>query len=636
MSEIEALVQYLANGLYLGSDYLLLALGITLVFGVMEIGDVAQGGLFALGAYLAYAVTVLLGLPYGLALIVSPAIGAGISALVGRGLYQRLRQYGIGPTFIGAVSLLLVVQSLLAAAFGEGAQTIPSPFGVANVQLGPISLFGHKLFTIGIAAALALALWRGLRATRWGKAVRALAQNREAAILSGINVGAISMLAFALAGGLSGLAGAVTAPVAPFTPFVGRLAIIKAFAISRIGRGSVRAVIGLALLLGIAESLTAAYLSAEYSDLLPFGLLILVMLLRIETLGPEEHLTATRSTMASPETPRVRLPRSVWLGGGGVVLALPILLSAPPFVLHLLIMAGILAICVMSADLLYGFTGLPSLAQGAFWGIGAYASALLMMRFGLPPMVSLAGTLAITLAAGAVVGALGVRAGRHWALFTFVVTVLFTLLALSLDGTTGGPNGLTGVPWLAGSIPLIGEVSFNPFLHKSAYYGLVAIGLLAGLGAKSLIVRSWFGRALISIREDEGLARSIGIPTRRYKVTIFALSASIAGFGGFLYAHYLTYLHPDLFDFISSFNILMMNKIGGLATAMGPVLAPMAVTAVDELTRPVNAYISEIVFGVLLIVTILSLPGGLAGGLRRLIGQVWPKTGPSTEGTTPS
>ncbi len=622
MSEIEALVQFLANGLYLGSDYLLLALGITLVFGVMEIGDVAQGGLFALGAYVAYAVTVLLGFPYGLALLVAPLVGAALSSLVGRGLYQRLRAFGIGPTFIGAVSLLLVIQSVLAAIFGEGAQTVPSPFGVRNVGLGPISLFGHKLFAIGVAAVLGLALWRGLQSSRWGKAVRAMAQNREAAALSGVNVGAVSMLAFAVAGGLSGLAGAITAPVAPFTPFAGRLAIIKAFAISRIGRGSVRAVIGLALLVGVAESLTAAYLSAEFSDLLPLGVLILFMLLRIETLGPEEHLTAGSSPQTPMASPAWNGPRWAWLAGGGAILALPLILSAPPFVLHLLIISGILAICVTSADLLYGVTGLPSLAQGAFWGLGAYTSALLMMQASAPPLVSLLGTLALTLVVGAVVGSLGVRAGRHWALFTFITTVLFTLVALSLD-VTGGPNGLTGVPLLDLSLPGLGAISLNPFLQKAPFYGLVALSLIAVLVLRSAIVRSWFGRALASIREDEGLARSIGVPTRTYKVIIFALSAAIAGFGGFLYAHYLTYLHPDLFNFITSFNILMMNKIGGLATVLGPVLGPLAVTTVDELTRPINAYISEVIFGVLLILTLLYLPGGLIGGLRRIVGPLW-------------
>ena len=629
MSEIDALVQYLANGLYLASDYLLLALGITLVFGVMEIGDVAQGGLFALGAYLAYAITVMLGLPYGLALLAAPAAGAGISALLGRGLYQRLRQFGIGPTFIGAVSLLLVMQSLLAATFGEGAQTVPSPFGVRNLELGPISLFGHKLFAIGVAAVLGVGLWRGLQATRWGKAVRALAQNREAAMLSGVNAGAIAMLAFAVAGGLSGLAGAITAPVAPFTPFIGRLAVIKAFAISRIGRGSVRAVIGLALLLGVAESLTAAYLSAEFSDLLPLGVLILFMLLRVETLGPEEHLTAGRAPQTSTPALVGHLPRWAWLFGGSAVLALPLLLTAPPFVLHLLIMAAILAICVTSADLLYGVTGLPSLAQGAFWGLGAYSSALLMMHAATPPLVSLLGTLALTLVAGAVVGSLGVRAGRHWALFTFIATVLFTLVALSLD-LTGGPNGLTGVPLLNLSLPGMGPVTLNPFLHKETFYGLVALALIGVLGLRTAVVRSWFGRALVSIREDEGLARSIGVPARSYKVMIFSLSAAIAGFAGFLYAHYVTYLHPDLFDFISSFNILMMNRIGGLATLLGPVLGPLAVTTVDELTRPINAYISEVIFGALLIVTILYLPGGLVGGLRSLAAPLWRRLSAST------
>ena len=633
MSEIEALVQYLANGLYLGSDYLLLALGITLVFGVMEIGDVAQGGLFALGAYLAYAVVVLLGLPYGLALVIAPLAGAGISALLGRGLYQRLRAFGIGPTFIGAVSLLLVIQSVLAALFGEGAQTVPSPFGVRNVELGPISLFGHKLFAIGVAAVLGVGLWRGLQATRWGKAVRALAQNREAAMLSGVNAGAIAMLAFAVAGGLSGLAGAITAPVAPFTPFIGRLAVIKAFAISRIGRGSVRAVIGLALLVGVAESLTAAYLSAEFSDLLPLGVLILFMLLRVETLGPEEHLTAGGPPRSSRSALAWNVPRWAWLAGGSVVLAVPLLLAAPPFVLHLLIMTGILAICVTSADLLYGVTGLPSLAQGAFWGLGAYTSALMMMHWGTPPLVSLIGTLGLTLVVGAVVGSLGVRAGRHWALFTFIATVLFTLVALSLD-VTGGPNGLTGVPLLSISLPGIGTVSLNPFLHKGTFYGLVALALIGVLGLRTAVVRSWFGRALASIREDEGLARSIGVPTRSYKVMIFALSAAIAGFGGFLYAHYLTYLHPDLFNFITSFNVLMMNKIGGLGTLLGPVLGPLAVTTVDEVTRPINAYISEVIFGVLLILTILYLPGGLIGGLRRLVEPLWTRARATTLGKT--
>ena len=629
MNEIAALAQYLANGLYLGSDYLLLALGITLVFGVLEIGDVAQGGLLALGAYLAFAVVVLLGLPYGWALIAAPLAGAGFSALVGRGIYQRLRAFGIGPTFIGAVSLLLVLQSLLAAAFGEGAQTVPSPFGATNVKIGSLGIFPHKLFAIGIALVLALALWRGLQSTSWGRAVRALAQNREAAMLSGINVGKFTMLAFAVAGALSALAGAVTAPVAPFTPFVGRLAIIKAFAISRIGRGSVRAVIGLALLLGIAESLTAAYLSAEYSDLLPLGLLILIMLFRIETLGPEEHLTTAGSTVSTSQPTSIHAPRWAWLTGGLVLLTVPFFLSVPTFIIHLLIITGILAICVVSSDLLYGVAGLPSLAQGAFWGLGAYASALLMTELGAPPLMSLVGTLVITLSIGAVVGALGVRAGRHWALFTFVTTVLFTLVALSLD-VTGGPNGLTGIPWLQGLIPLVGEVSLNPFTEKLAYFALVAVGLVAVLGLRSALVSSWFGRALVSIREDEGLARSIGIPTRRYKIGIFALSASIAGFAGFLYAHYLTYLHPELFDFISSFNLLMMNKIGGLATVLGPVLGPLAVTTVDELTRPINAYISEVIFGVLLIVTILYLPGGLVGGLRSLTSSLWRRRSAST------
>jgi len=513
---------------------------------------------------------------------------------------------------------------MLATVFGEEARTVPAPLGEVNLRFGPFSLFSQKLVVIALAALAAWGLWYALQASRWGKSLRALAQNREAAMLAGIRVGRVSLLAFALAGGLSALAGAATAPVVAFTPFGGRLTVIKAFAISRIGGGSVRAVVGLALLLGVSESLVAAYLTAQYSELLPLAGLILFMLFQIETLGPEEHLTTTHLRAAARAAFRLPGRRWGWTALGLALLATPLLLELPAYAFHLLILSGVLAICVTSSDLLYGFAGLPSLAQGAFWGVGAYASALFVMRLGLTPPSSLLATLALALALGALVGALGVRAGRHWTLFTFVTTILFTLLALTTDELTGGPNGLVGIPLLSVHVPGVGQLSWNPFLDKAGFYGLVAAALGLVLVLKAWLARSWFGHALVAIREDEGLARSIGIPSRRYKVALFALCASIASLGGFFYAHYLTYLHPDLFDYIGSFNILMMNKLGGLTTLLGPALAPLAVTVVDELTRPVNAYIAEVVFGVLLIVTILYLPDGLVGRGKRGLARAFP------------
>lgn len=625
MIELPALAQFLSNGLYAGSAYLLLALGITLVYGVMRVGDLAQGGVFAVGAFVAYALSEMMGVPYGVSLLMALGVGAGLSTLLGHGIYRRLQAFGIGPTFIGAVALLIALQSLLAVAFGEGAKTVASPFGEVNLQLGPIGLFPHKLFAIGVGLGLALGLWRGLRATRWGQAVRALSQNREAAALSGVNVGWISLLTFAVAGGLAGLAGAVTAPVGPITPFVGRLAVIKAFAISRVGRGSVPAVLSLALMLGISESLTAAYVAAEFSDLIPLGILILIMLARTETLGPEEHLT-TQSRRPIRSASSAGWPQqAIAIGALVVGLTLPLVLGLPSYVFHLLIFAGVLAICVMSSDLLYGFTGLPSLAQGAFWGVGAYTSALLMLQLEAGPVVALLGALSTTLLLGAIVGALGVRAGRHWTLFTFMVTVLFTLLVISLDGLTGGPRGLSGVPMLPIKNPFGLDFTLNPFQNKPSYYVLVALVLLVVMAAKAGLTRSWFGRALVAIREDEGLARSVGVPVTRYKVVAFSLSALTAGGAGFLYAHYAIYLHPDLFNFISSFNILMLNMVGGLATSLGPLLAPLMFTLVDELTRPINAYIAEIVFGALLLIIIMYLPGGLTSGFNRLFARWTPR-----------
>ncbi|MCF7889887.1 ABC transporter permease [Candidatus Bipolaricaulota bacterium] len=624
MIEWGILPKFVLDGLFIGSYYGLLALGVSIVFGVLDIGDVAQGGLFTVGGYLTYTVVEGLGFSYFLAPVFVIPLTAVVSILFGTFVYRKLREYGIAPTFLGAVSLLLIVQSLIAIIYGERAKTISSPFLPRMIQVGPASIFSHKLFVILITIFLATLVWFLLQKTRWGKGLRAISQNQEAASLVGVNFPATTAIAFALAGSLSGLAGFLTSPVYTFTPFTGRFPILKAFVISRISMGSIPGVIGLAATIGVAESLTSVYFLGKFSNLIPFVLLIIVMLFRPEVLGPEERRQIRRRDKGRIQIllpGKARLTRILFLVG----LVVPFFVDLPSYLFHLAVIIGIASIAVTSLDLLYGYVGSPSLAQGAFFGVGAYASAVLTMKFGDFALLGLVGGLVLSGLVGLIIGLIGVRAGRHWTSFTFITTIIFTILFTNLDFITGGASGISGVPTLALKLPGIEGLKFNPFLSKQAYYILVIIVLGIILWMKHRILNSWFGRSIKAIREDEGLAKSIGIPTRKYKILTFGLSASVAGLGGALYAHYVTFLHPNLFNFVTSFRFLMMNRIGGLGSFFGPLLGATVLNGIEELTQYFNSYLSQIIFSGILIVSLLYMPGGLIGLGERVLGKVLPE-----------
>jgi len=618
-------ITFLLNGLLLGGYYGLLATGIAIVFGILEIGDVAQGGLFTLGAYLTYSVTSILGLNYFLSPLVVVPITAVISIVFGTVVYRRLKNYGIAPTFLGAVSLLLVLQSVIALIYGERPKTVDSPLVPGTVRVGAARIFSHKLLVIAAALLIALAVWYFLKNTRTGKSLRAVTENREAASLVGINPARATVIAFALAGGLSGLAGFLTAPVYPITPFAGRLAVLKAFVISRLALGSVPAVIAMAIFIGVAESLASGYFFGELSNLIPFLLLVLVALVRPATIGPNESF---RTRNSSSWRISFSLPggKAVAFIAGLTVLAIPFLFDLPAYFIHLAISAGTAAMAVTGVDLLYGYVGTPTLVQGALFGVGGYASALLTAQYGSSALFALAAGVLVTLAAGAFLGVLGVRTGKHWTSFTFVMTIVFTITMTNLGPLTGGPSGIPGVRTLTLGLPGIGRIAFNPFGDTRGFYLLVAVTLGFVLLLKHWLVSSWFGRSLKAVRENEILAESVGIPTTLYKVLGFTAAAGFAGAGGVLYAHYVTYIHPELFNFVSSFEFLLMNRLGGLGTLTGPLVGPAFVLTLEELTRPLSPYLGRILMSVLLILTLLYLPGGLVGFLKRTAARLLPES----------
>lgn len=314
---------------------------------------------------------------------------------------------------------------------------------------------------------------------------------------------------------------------------------------------------------------------------------------------------------------RVAVPVALMLAGAALAVALPYLL--PSLVMrHLLVLTGINVILVASLDLLIGTSGLLSLGHAAFWGVGAYASALTAMRLGAPFPLALLAAAAAAALAGLVVGAPALRLkGHHFSVVTFIVGIIATILMTNLVDLTRGPMGLPGVPFA--TLRLLGwSHTFVTLVTKVGYYYLVLVFVALALWLRWRVNRSRLGRDLRAIRGDENLAMAIGVPAYRTKLTVFCLSAAMAGVAGSLYAHYAAFISPDSFTFIESFDLFVMNLVGGAGTALGPVVGPAFLTVAGELLTSVSPVLAEIIYGVLLIVVITVLPGGLVGSATRL------------------
>lgn len=279
--DLATLAQYVINGAFASSVYALMALGLTLIFGVMQIADFAQGALYMLGAYVSFFITNRAGLSYFLSLPAAMVAVAAVAAVNHLAVYRPLRGAGGATTFVAALGIMLILQNTALWAFGADFRLIRSPFGDARVNVLGAVITYQQLFIIGVTAALIGGVWLFLRRTRPGKALRAMSQNRDAARLAGINPDRTALTTFALAGALAGSAGALVSPLRAFDPHIGALAILKSFAIVIFGgMGSVPGALLGAVIVGLAETMTAAYLAAEYADLIAFVLMIAVLFVR--------------------------------------------------------------------------------------------------------------------------------------------------------------------------------------------------------------------------------------------------------------------------------------------------------------------------------------------------------------------
>ncbi len=301
-----------------------------------------------------------------------------------------------------------------------------------------------------------------------------------------------------------------------------------------------------------------------------------------------------------------------WLPVGLTALAAAVpLWLADPYVLHVLIMAGIFAVLAHSLNLLLGYTGLLSLGHAAFFGIGAYTSALLALRLNVSFWVGLPAAAAAAGLAGWAIGRLALRLrGAYFVLVTISFAGVVALVSVNWMELTNGPLGLPGVP-----APELGPVSLRT---KAAYYELVLAAVALTQLVCTRLVHSRIGRALVALRENEPLAESVGVAPTHYLVLATVVSAALAGLAGSLYAHYTRFVSPEVFLFTYTVTMVIMVVAGGKGTLSGPLVGAGLFTALPEGLRAAASWQWQMLaYGVILVLLVFFLPRGIVPTLAR-------------------
>jgi branched-chain amino acid transport system permease protein len=303
-----------------------------------------------------------------------------------------------------------------------------------------------------------------------------------------------------------------------------------------------------------------------------------------------------------------------------------VLLALCPFALaryqlSILTELMIFGLLALSLDLIMGYTGMVSFGHAAYFGLGAYTSALLLINFALPIPVALVAGALLSGAVALPIGYLSTRAtGIYFAMLTLAFAQALYTIAYKWRDLTGGSDGIAGVPktalWWGGP----------SLASPAAYFYLVTASLVASLLLCRGLVRSPFGHALEAIRENERKFAVLGQDPRRFKLTIFAVSAVFAGLAGALFAPFRGFASPEVMFWVLSGQALMMVIIGGIGTLIGPVLGAMVFMLIQEV---LSSYTEQwmLFTGAIFVLMVIFLPGGLVGAARTWLESGRPSAG---------
>lgn len=274
-------IQYLINGLIIGGAYALIGIGLTLIFGFMNVVNFAHGEFYMLGAYFLFTFFTKMGANFFISMLLSIVAVMGIGFIFEKGILKPLRRRSIDTVMLSMIGLSLFIQNVAMLIWTPVPESINSPFPMTTYTLGGLYFLPQRILVICVAFLLVILTNLLLKKTKIGKAMRATFQDLETASLMGIRIDRIYSFTFILGVGLAAAAGTLLGPIFTVHPYIGNLANLKAFVIVIIGGlGSFSGAVAAGLLLGVFESLGAGYVSSGYQDAVGFILLIIILIWR--------------------------------------------------------------------------------------------------------------------------------------------------------------------------------------------------------------------------------------------------------------------------------------------------------------------------------------------------------------------
>lgn len=619
----EGLAFQALDGLASASGLFFVAAGLSLIFGVTRIINIAHGSLYMLGTYIAVTLVTAMG---GSALgfwggivasaIIVGVIGALIEVLLLRRVYAAPELFQLLATF----ALLLVINDATLWLWGPEDLLGPRAPGLR----GAIEVLGRNLpsydaFLIVVAPIALCVLHIMFARTRFGRLVRAATEDRDMLGALGVNQSVLFTAVFALGALLAGLGGALQVAREPADLGMDLTVITDAFVVVVVGgMGSIVGSYIAAVLIAEVKALciglglvTFGGFSVNFSKftlVAEFLVMAIVLIARPHGLLGRPQVAA-RGAAAEPEAPIRPASRTVAIIGVVVLLvliALPWLARASPYALVLGVDVLIAVLFATSLHFIMGPGGMASFGHAAYFGLGAYGTALAVKWLAAPMGLALAAA-PVAAALGALLfGWFAVRlSGVYLAMLTLAFAQIVWSIVFQWQEFTGGSNGVLGI-W-----PSV------PFDRLSAFFLLTLVLVVAGVLLLRRMLFAPFGYAMRAGRDSPLRAEAIGIDVKRVHWLAFAIAGTVCGVAGGIFAFAKGSISPETISIGRSIDGLVMVLLGGVQTLSGPIVGASVFAVLQDLVMQQTEYWHALLGGIILVL-VLAFPAGLAGGFLRL------------------
>jgi branched-chain amino acid transport system permease protein len=624
---LTAFLFQLLNGLTGASGLFFVAAGLSLIFGVTRIVNIAHGSLYMLGTYIAYSLATRIGGALGFwggiiaTGILVGAIGALIEIVLLRRIYRAPELFQLLATF----GLVLIINDATLYIWGPEDLLGPRAPGLRGaVEILGRYLPSYDLFLAAIAPLALIALHFALTRTRFGRLIRAATQDREMVGALGVNQALLFTAVFALGAALAGFGGALQVAREPANLGTDLTAIGDAFVVVVVGgMGSIPGAYLAAVIIAEVKAICIGigvvdfgFMSVNFSKLtLVAEFLVMAAVLIVRPYGLLGRPQAAVRSVAEPENPLRSAGaalKTLGLAVLALLLCLPLLAQGSPYLMILGIDVLIAVIFAASLHFIAGPGGMHSFGHAAYFGLGAYGAALLVKWLAAPMGIGLIAAPLVALAGALLFGWFAVRlSGVYLAMLTLAFAQIVWAGVFQWENLTGGSNGVIGV-WPP-----------PPFDRASVYYLLtLALAVIAVLLLRRFLFAP-FGYAMRAGRDSALRAEAIGIDVKRVHWLGFAIAGAVCGVAGGLFVFAKGSISPETVGVGRSIDGLVMVLLGGIQTLTGPIVgASVFATLQDTVMRQTEYW--RALLGVIILLLVLAFPQGIAGGFTALWRKVRP------------